>query len=373
MGGRRIFSIVVVLLVSLSLLSAGVSSALSVVGGNSRSAMDEARAMTQHEYWDTIVSATFTGVNEQVWITGDPAIGFPIDGDSYVIISSGDARFPTTGNEVYDVEDVGGLPGTSPFTGATAYDVATLTIQLRVPEGATELHFKWRLVTFEYPDDDYFQDFFYAHVTFPDGKDVLAATFPGGLKPYVGVISDYMRPATLGDGLGSVAVYGDVYVSSGIYTASVNVSGYAGKVITLTLQVGDVGDSIVDTAVFLDDLGFTIQKETPSKNAYLEMLTLAKIWTLRFFTFHDRFDELYNNATSLGVDNETLNLALSLHNEAIASLQAAWGNYNLSTIRRLMWSTMFMPKMGLLIKAYRMEMEAISTLDMAIKDIESST
>ena len=134
-----------------------------------------------------------------------------------------------------------------------------------------------------------------------------------------------------------------------------------------------MGDSIVDTAVFLDDLGFTIQKETPSKNAYLEMLTLAKIWTLRFFTFHDRFDELYNNATSLGVDNETLNLALSLHNEAIASLQAAWGNYNLSTIRRLMWSTMFMPKMGLLIKAYRMEMEAISTLDMAIKDIESST
>ena len=368
MGAKRIFSVVVVLLVTLSLISAGFSSAFAVVGGNTRSAMDEARAMTRSEYVGTIVSATFTGVNRQIWITGDPAIGFPIDGPSYVIMSTGDARFPTTGNEIYDVESVAGIGGTSPFTEGDAYDVATLTIRLKVPEGARELHFKWRLVTFEEPDDGYFQDFFYAHVTFPDGKDVLAATFPGGIKPYVGVISEYMRPATSGDGIAEGA-----YVSSGVYTATVDVSGYAGKVITLTLQVGDVGDDIVDTAVFLDDLGFTIQKEAPHKNAYLEMLTLARIWTLRFFTFHDRFDELYSNATSLGVDNETLASALSLHKEAMSTLQAAWGNYNLSTIRRLMWSTMFMPKVGLVIKAYRMEMEAIHTLEMAIRDVESST
>jgi len=337
-----------------------ISGLVSPVGV--RSAVPEANAILKGEFRNTLVGATFEGVGEQIIVTTTPYGGFPVDGNSYVIMSSGDARYvleePPSG---YD-DAMGGITGVSPFTGGDAYDVATLTLKLRVPDNAKVLYFKWRLITGEDPDDVYYQDYFHSYVLFPDGKKVLAAKLPNGQPPYVGVLTPFVEGVT-----------SEIYyvITKGVYTARIDVSPYAGQVITVVFQIGDVGDDVVDTSVMIDDLGFEVVNPVRRGDAYLRLLTIARLWTLRYFTFHDRFDELYENVTVLGVSNETLSTAMALHNASMNDLQKAWGNYDLKTVRRLMWSTRFMPKIGLVIKAYREEMKAIAILEKAIASISS--
>ncbi len=362
MRGRAVVAILIGILIG-SVLGTGFVGATygDVV---TRSATNEALAILEGDFKDYLVGATFNGVDEQVLIATKPVLGFSIDGNSYLILSSGDARY-VIGTREYDVEDMGGVHIESdPVTGREAYDVATLKITLKVPEGATTLSFKWRFLTDEFPEDNYFQDYFYSYVVFPDGNKVTMATLPNGMIPHVGPIAEYVRETTSGDG-----VYLE-YVTTSTFVARVDVSGYQGKTITLVLQVADVGDEWVDTAVLIDDLKFTVSPTSPRGQNYVQLLTVARLWTLRFFTFHDRFDELYANATVIGVDNETLSKAMALHQNATATMQEAWGNYELETVRRLMWSTMFMPRIGLVIKAYRDEMAAIQLLEDAIAEMQ---
>jgi len=354
-------SIFVLLLLVGSVFSIGfVGATFGVVV--TRSATNEALAILDSNFRDYLVGATFTGVDEQVLIATKPVLGFPIDGNSYLVLSSGYAKYVVTGDRLYDAESMDGvkIPGGQPVTGQTAYDVATLRITLKVPDGATTLSFKWRMVSDDYPP---WNDFFYSYVEFPDGKKVLAATLPNGTIPYISAMWPIFVEIRGQDGV-------PLWHMGPIYTATVDVSKYQGKTITLVLQVGDAGDSWVDTAVLIDDLRFTVTSTTTTSRGqeYLQILTVAKLWTLRFFTFHDRFDELYSNATALGVDNKTLSTAMELHQNATSMMKQAWGNYDLDTIRKLMWSTMFMPKMGLIIKAYKDEMAAIKLLEDAIAE-----
>jgi hypothetical protein len=46
---------------------------------------------------------------------------------------------------------------------------------------------------------------------------------------------------------------GDVYMT-GWQTSTFDVSAYKGKRITLSIAAGDVGDSIYDTAILIDDV-----------------------------------------------------------------------------------------------------------------------
>ena len=48
---------------------------------------------------------------------------------------------------------------------------------------------------------------------------------------------------------------GDVDMT-GWQTASLNISAYAGKAVTIIIQCGVVGDSIYDTVILLDDIKF---------------------------------------------------------------------------------------------------------------------
>ncbi|MCD6373168.1 MAG: hypothetical protein J7L37_06450 [Thermococcus sp.] len=328
-----------------------------------RSATNEALAIIDSGFKDYLVGATFNGVDEQILVATKPILGFPINGDSYLVLSSGDARYVVTGDTSYDFEEVGGvaISDGQPATGQDVYDVATLRITLKVPDGATTLMFRWRMVS-----DDYspYNDFFYSYVEFPDGKKVTAATLPNGTIPYISVMEPVFVEVNGQDGV-------PLEEMGPIYTAKVDVSAYQGKTITLVLQVGDADDDEVDTAVLVDNLRFIVTSSaTPRGQEYLQLLTLARLWTLRFFTFHDSFDELYANATALGVANETLSRAMELHQNATSTMQAAWGNYDLDTVRRLMWSTRFIPKIGLVIKAYRDEMKAIRLLEDAIAEIQ---
>ena len=102
------------------------------------------------------------------------------------------------------------------------------------------------------------------------------------------------------------------------------------------------------------------------------LITMSKLWTHWFFKYYDRFDELYTTALELGVNNETLENALNLHNEAIVLLQEGWGKDSLDEIRTTFWTqgTPF-PKLYKIRKAYLLEKEAISILVTAMEEIQA--
>ncbi|USS41439.1 hypothetical protein NF865_04460 [Thermococcus aggregans] len=102
------------------------------------------------------------------------------------------------------------------------------------------------------------------------------------------------------------------------------------------------------------------------------LTTLSKLWTHWFFKYYDRFDELYATALELGVDNETLENALNLHNEAIALLQDGWGKDNLDEIRIIFWTRMTpFPKLYKIREAYLLEKEAITLLVNATERLQT--
>ena len=330
-----------------------------------RDATGEAEAVLNSNFRASLVSATFVGVEEQMLVTNHSAAGFPIEGDTYLILSSGDARYVITGNWSYDVESVEGvnLVGGHPVTGADAYDVAKIKIVLRVPYGATRLSFKWRFVTDEEPDDDTYQDYFYSYVEFPDGEKVTAAKLPNGTIPYVGPIAPYLRASTSQDG-----VYLG-YITNWTFTATVDVSGHGGEEITVVFVVADTEDDIVDTAVLIDDLKFDIPT---GYFIYNRMMAVAQVWTMYFFRLHDEFDEVYANATAAGVDNETLALALEMHNNATQIMMEAWNTDNLDDIKLRVWGAIpTYPKMHLVRKAYVTERDAVYMLLEAIKEVSA--
>ncbi|NJE09553.1 hypothetical protein [Thermococcus sp. MAR1] len=332
-----------------------------------RDATDEVMAILNPSFESSLVSAEFHGVDEQILVTSIPAAGFPVDGDSYIILSSGDARYVITGNNTYDIEDVEGvyIEGGHPATGADAYDVATLKIVLRVPYGANKLFFKWRLLTDEYPDDEDYQDFFYSYVLFPDGTRIPAAKLPNGEVPYVGILGPYVRD-TDSDNDG-VYLYS---IMNYTYMASVDVSSWQGKEITVVFEIADSGDSIVDTAVLIDDLKFDVPQ---SFFVYNRMMAVAQVWTMYFFKLHDEFDEVYANATAAGVDNETLSLAKELHENATQMIMEAWNTDNLDDIKLRVWGAIpTYPKMHLVRRAYVTERNAVYMLLEAIKELEGS-
>jgi len=333
-----------------------------------RDATNEALAILNSNFESSLISAEFHGVEEQILITTKPAAGFPVDGDSYVILSSGDARYVITGNLTYYPDD-GNMNGVSiegghPVTGADAYDVATLKIVLRVPYGATKLFFRWRLATDEWVYEDVYQDYFYSYVLFPDGKKVVAATLPNGTVPYIGPAGPYMRDTTSSDG---IYLYS---IMNYTYTASVDVSQYQGKEITLVFQIADVEDEIVDTAVLIDGLKFDVPQ---SFFVYNRMMVVAQVWTMYFFRLHDEFDEIYANASAMGVDNETLALAKELHENATRTIMEAWDTDNLDDIKLRVWGAIpTYPKMHLVRRAYVTERNAVYMLLKAIKELEGS-
>ena len=98
-------------------------------------------------------------------------------------------------------------------------------------------------------------------------------------------------------------------------------------------------------------------------------ILMAHTWTSWFFMYHDIFEELYSTAVSLGVDNETLEMALELHNNATDLILDAWRCDSLEEILRRMQLGVI-PKLYNIRKAFLMELEAINTLKDAINELQ---
>ncbi|AIF69487.1 hypothetical protein PAP_05420 [Palaeococcus pacificus DY20341] len=355
--------IVGLFLISLGVIPAFLGSfAVGQGGVVTRDATQEALAILSEDSKNTLVKAEFKGVDSQILIATANKQGFPIDGNSYLILSTGNAEDVLSGDSSVGISS--GLNGVSipdghPVFSSTINDVATLKITLRVPRDAKTLTFKWKFGSDEIPSYvGSYRDYFRAYVVLPNGSTKDLALLPNGDIPYVG--GDILNYTNIPDP-------DDVALNevTAIFTGTLDVTEYRNQEITIVFQVADEWDSVVDTAAFIDDLRF--ERVSPAVT-YLSLLTLTQLWTKYFFNYYDEFNGLYANATELGVDNETLQKALELHNSAIEHIQHAWRTEDLEEIRARIWIRIqLLPRISDTRKAYLKEKEAVELLREAIE------
>jgi len=325
-----------------------------------RDAKQEALAILSENSKDALISATFEGGDGQVFISNINKLGFPVEGNSYIILSSGIASSAVDGN----IGSTGGIsiPNGHPVFGTEINDVATLTIKLKVPTNAETLSFKWLFGSNEIPDYvNEYRDFFRAYVILPGGSTKDMALLPNGNIPYVGDgIQNYTAPDPTVN----------INEVTSTYTASLDVSGYRGKEITLVFQVADEYDFSVDTFAFIDDLKFVRKgKGKADRRSYIMM---TQIWSKYFFNEYDQFAALYAKAEEIGVSNETLEKALELHLNATEQMLYAWHTDDLESIRIKIWKQYVpLPRIYAVRRAYLYERDAIELLMSAIEEIES--
>jgi len=211
-----------------------------------------------------LINATFS-VDEIAYAVVYGSVGFlaPTEGDTFVMISSGNAQpssFPDgwigTPDNFLSVNNEN-PSGTGPL-GGPAYDLATLNLTLKAPSWAKSFSFDFQFMSEEYPEyvgSDY-NDFFYCLL---DGTNIAFDT-NGNIT---NVNNNFFDPTATPEG----TVFDGTTV---LLTSKAPITG--GTTFELDFIVGDVSDSVWDTAVFLDNFYFsTEQVEKP--------VTVPTIWS----------------------------------------------------------------------------------------------
>jgi len=224
---------------------------------------DLAEAIADQQFYGSIDSSDLEGVNAQVSTFETSLAGFPTDGDSFGVLSTGVADdVPGNASEFASTAfpDSVFVPNGAP-DGYDAFNVVTLSLTFDVPEDAETLSFNYRFGTEENPTYLYdpYQDYFSAVLETPDG-DVQLATLPDGSHVTVDNANQYANSPG-GSSLSPGRPYPDpddtVFNSvTQELTVEHDVSEYDGESLTLHLQVADGSDSALDSAVFLDGLSY---------------------------------------------------------------------------------------------------------------------
>lgn len=178
--------------------------------------------------------------------------GWTKDGDGRVISKLGTVN-PTQPNFMGIIST--GLG----YTEATGSIYQTFTVR----ENQTTIKVKWNFLSEEFLEyiNSSYQDYFQIIIRKSDGTedvlysktiDAIAADF--GAQKFNGDEGEIPQPGNLVYvSPGIVFDRGDVYMTDW-QTITFDVSAYQGKRVTLILAAGDVGDSIYDTAIILDEI-----------------------------------------------------------------------------------------------------------------------
>jgi len=191
-----------------------------------------------------LIGVSFTGNCEAAHVFTSP-VGFlsATDGDTFLILSTGVAANIPGNPEDFESTD---FPPWGP-----GGDTASLTLDFVVPDDATTLGFDFRFMSEEFPEwvGSAFNDFFYAYLTDSTGTHQIAYDTNGNI---INVNNNFFNPA----------IYPAGTVFDGTtprLTTVVDVT--PGETISLRFEVGDVGDGIYDTAVWIDNVRFNVEGE----------------------------------------------------------------------------------------------------------------
>ena len=139
------------------------------------------------------------------------------------------------------------------YTTATGSIFQTFTVK----NTESTLTIKWNFLSEELLEyiGSSFQDYFKVIIKADDGtENILISKTIDGIAAQFGATKEPPNPGNLiSVSPGIVFDRGDVYMT-GWQTSTFDVTAYRGKRITLILAAGDVGDSIYDTAILLDDI-----------------------------------------------------------------------------------------------------------------------
>jgi len=213
-----------------------------------------------------LISATFSvdGIAGAV-VYGSLGFLAPTEGDTFVVMSTGNAQpvnfYPYGGwigtSDDFLSVDNGNPSGPGPL-GGEAYDIVALNLTLRAPDWAKSFSFNFRFMSEEYPEfvGSSFNDFFSCLL---DGTNIAFDT-EGNI---INVNNNFFDPTLTPEG----TVFDGATV---LLTSKAPVTG--GATFELDFIVGDISDSIYDTAVFLDNFRFSTEEVE-------EPVTVPTIWS----------------------------------------------------------------------------------------------
>lgn len=194
-----------------------------------------------------VIDATFTGDNRGASVETASVGGFPIVGGSYLVLSTGQAADLTEPDEEPNRSTILGGP-----VGAAGQDQTQLAIRMNRPAGATCFSFDFSFLSEEFPEfiGSQFNDAFTAEIiesdiTFGDGSIVTPWNFAFDAEGNAITINSVVGLAEDDDS----TFDGTTPVLTAITPAELNDDGE----ILVTFTIQDVGDSIYDSAVLIDN------------------------------------------------------------------------------------------------------------------------
>ena len=211
-----------------------------------------------------VASVDFGGSDAACYdVFSSSASGFPTEGGSYLVMSSGFTSVALDANTTGSTS--GDLTGSVTPGIQGGNDLCQMTLVLNVPAGATTFGFDFKFLSEEYPEfvGSTYNDGFLVEVgatTFfiQDGPD--ADSNPDAIAPNNVVFDSNGEQLSINTtgALGFTAgnAFGTTYDgSTQILTTNVPIAPGA-TTLTLVFSIFDVGDDAYDSAVFIDDAGF---------------------------------------------------------------------------------------------------------------------
>jgi hypothetical protein len=211
------------------------------------SAFEVAQAMSAQPGLVTganFVTVPVANTTAGVITTGYP--GFPINGGSYAILSTGRA----------DMSSISTNLGGGNVRGNTDFDVTILQIDLAVPEGNNCLSFDFRFLSREWPVfvDSKYNDAFIAEIgvsTWTTSGSSIIAPNNFAFDPNGNVVSINATGPALMNAANAAGTPFSSYGASAVVRARTPINSGAQ---VLYLSIFDQGDQILDSVVFLDNL-----------------------------------------------------------------------------------------------------------------------
>lgn len=223
-------------------------------------------AITVPEMVPRVIDWTYKGIEQQAAVYSSQLQEFPRSGNNFAVLSTGPVSGVAGRATDFSSVNMGGesIPGGSP-DGLNAYDVATLRVTIDLSnlpdEDNPRLVFRYKYCSEEPPTywGSEFQDYFTAYVINEEGEKIEnIALLPNGepftidnARPYMNQVGgSYLEPAP------PFPTPNDVVFNActGIHTTDFELTDYADQQIELEFQLGDVGDGILDSGVFIDGL-----------------------------------------------------------------------------------------------------------------------
>lgn len=195
-----------------------------------------------------------------IHIFNSPVSGFPIHGDSFLVLSTGDAAQATLPNDSGSLTTI--LSG---LKNEQNNDLVQVELILNVPVGAKFWSVDWKFLSEEYPEfvGSTFNDAFFIETPSSDIKivDNIPSSSNNAATDTFG--SRVSINTTGVSGMNADNAVGTTYDgATGILTTTGKVNEGSAQ-ITIIFSITDLGDSSFDTTVFLDNFRFDAEFSAP--------------------------------------------------------------------------------------------------------------